>query len=558
MKALSAPGQRLAIGDLVLYLDADGAFLRAIAFRGEELFRGIGFVVRDQHWGTHRLEATPQIAETAEAITVSVAGHLETDDGPLDWRLVWTITPAGLSAAMRCTSETGFMTTRTGFVVLHSVPAACGQAITVTHADGVSDESRFPILVSPHQPFFDIAGMDYTTAAGHRLGLRFTGETYETEDQRNWTDASYKTYSRPLSKPFPYRIGPDGADEQAVHFEILEAGPVLAVEDVPPVILRETPMPPLGLGISPGAQAAGLAEAVQALHPGFSAIEVDLERGGAIPATLALIAAVPGRLRLDLRAAPPARILEALRAFAPALASRDLLGVSLWGADEALLAEARAVLPGRPLGSGSGAFFTELNRGTHWPQTADYLSWTATPTYHGSTDDTLGESAEPLADIMETAFARWPWAQFQIGPMTLGARFNPNGTSAEARARPASPDARQGQSIAAAWMLGQIAGYAQDRVTSLCFFEARGPRGLMTEAGEITPAGALFAKLALHAGTPLGVLSWPGEPRLRGLRIGAGTYALANLHHEARSVLLPDGSRVTLPGYGTLWIDGTG
>ena len=32
------------------------------------------------------------------------------------------------------------------------------------------------------------------------------GDTWETEDHRNWTDASFKTYSRPLSLPYPYAI----------------------------------------------------------------------------------------------------------------------------------------------------------------------------------------------------------------------------------------------------------------------------------------------------------------------------------------------------------------
>ena len=32
------------------------------------------------------------------------------------------------------------------------------------------------------------------------------GDTFEMEDQRNWMDASYKTYVRPLALPWPYPI----------------------------------------------------------------------------------------------------------------------------------------------------------------------------------------------------------------------------------------------------------------------------------------------------------------------------------------------------------------
>ena len=44
--------------------------------------------------------------------------------------------------------------------------------------------------------------------------IGFVGEVFEIEDQRNWTDASYKTYCRPLARPFPYRIEPGETVEQ--------------------------------------------------------------------------------------------------------------------------------------------------------------------------------------------------------------------------------------------------------------------------------------------------------------------------------------------------------
>ena len=35
---------------------------------------------------------------------------------------------------------------------------------------------------------------------------RMEGDAFEMEDQRNWIDASYKTYVRPLALPWPYTI----------------------------------------------------------------------------------------------------------------------------------------------------------------------------------------------------------------------------------------------------------------------------------------------------------------------------------------------------------------
>jgi hypothetical protein len=36
-----------------------------------------------------------------------------------------------------------------------------------------------------------------------QVQLAFYGDIFETEDQRNWSDSSYKTYSTPLHLPFP-------------------------------------------------------------------------------------------------------------------------------------------------------------------------------------------------------------------------------------------------------------------------------------------------------------------------------------------------------------------
>ena len=39
-----------------------------------------------------------------------------------------------------------------------------------------------------------------------RVACRMEGDAFEMEDQRNWMDASYKTYVRPLALPWPYTI----------------------------------------------------------------------------------------------------------------------------------------------------------------------------------------------------------------------------------------------------------------------------------------------------------------------------------------------------------------
>lgn len=85
-------------------------------------------------------------------------------------------------------------------------PISCaGLPCLIEHPDGKSEETAFPKQIAPHQPFFDISAMTY-----HRDELTcrvaFEGDVFECEDQRNWTDASFKTYCTPLEIPFPVQV----------------------------------------------------------------------------------------------------------------------------------------------------------------------------------------------------------------------------------------------------------------------------------------------------------------------------------------------------------------
>jgi len=164
---------------------------------------------------------------------------------------------------------------------------------------------------------------------------------------------------------------------------------------------------------------------------------------------------------------------------------------------------------------------------------------------HASDDDTIGETVEPLPDILRTAKAKAPGLPLAIGPMTLRWRFNPNATTPEGRAEEGPADPRQGSVLAAAWTLGTVAGFLDEAVSSLAFFEPAGPKGLIGPDGRPTPAAHLLARLAPHCGRPAAALVWDHEPRARGLLIegerGRGL-ALAQLRETGARLALPEGA----------------
>ncbi len=91
-------------------------------------------------------------------------------------------------------------------MVLHPLDGVVDHPVTIEHTDGSVEESRFPVEVDPACPFQDIRAVTHEIRPGVRLTCRMEGDAFEMEDHRNWLDASFKTYIRPLAKPWPYTM----------------------------------------------------------------------------------------------------------------------------------------------------------------------------------------------------------------------------------------------------------------------------------------------------------------------------------------------------------------
>ena len=52
----------------------------------------------------------------------------------------------------------------------------------------------------------NMRAITHSVVPGLDAEVRFSGDIFEMEDQRNWTDASYKTYCTPLGLPFPVEL----------------------------------------------------------------------------------------------------------------------------------------------------------------------------------------------------------------------------------------------------------------------------------------------------------------------------------------------------------------
>jgi D-apionolactonase len=190
-----------------------------------EILRGIFGAVRNRNWDTVGPDVEHvQVREERHGFTVTFEALCCDGDVDFAWRGEVTGSPDG-SVRYRFEGEARapFMKNRIGLCVLHPVRECAGQPCHVRHVDGRVTEGAFPRLIAPHQPFKAIRSISHEVEPGLRAVVTFEGDVFEMEDQRNWTDGSFKTYSTPLHLPFPVRIEPGTHIRQSVRLELEEA-----------------------------------------------------------------------------------------------------------------------------------------------------------------------------------------------------------------------------------------------------------------------------------------------------------------------------------------------
>ena len=205
------PARERHVAGPVCFTWQDGV-IRHLSVHGVEVLRGIGAVIRDDNWGTHALHTTlDDVRPSREAIEFTYRARIATDgdgpdDSPLALELHARVDETALDVRLAMTARKRFVTCRSGLSVLLPLVGVVGNAVEVTHSDGHIETGYFPSHISPGQPFFDIRRLSFAPTPQRTIDLHFEGDVFEMEDQRNWSDASFKIYNRPLALPSPYHI----------------------------------------------------------------------------------------------------------------------------------------------------------------------------------------------------------------------------------------------------------------------------------------------------------------------------------------------------------------
>ncbi len=495
---------------------------------------------------------------------------------------------AGSMSEPMAEAASGFLTNRTGFVVLHPILGVAGKPVTVTHKDGSTSESAFPDQISPDQPILDIRALRHEVAPGLFVTCRMEAalpqdaETiFEMEDQRNWTDASYKTYVGSLLDPWPYRIEPGVKVAQRVSLMFEGAAAASGGASDGGVTLRfgdgeAGRVPEIGLGLMPqyrgGLGAAG--NPAMTLRPQF--ITAYAETGAPdLAATIADYARIADALGAEVQLelvlpqgrSPGAELATAAEACAkaglkpervivcPAPYLKSVQPVGPWPevADLAhIYNQARKAFPGSVILGGMISYFTELNRKRPPVATIDGVTCTTTPIVHAADDRSVMETIEALPAVVASMAAIAPGKSLHVGPSSIGMRHNPYGAATAAnpdrkRIAMADDDPRQAGLFAAAWTVGYVAaltGSVAASVATVAVNHLAGPQGVTSSGdGRLFPVFHVMAALTEAGGKSLIPLKIEGKgvAALAWRDDGQRRVLAANLTGSAVSVALPPG-----------------
>ncbi len=512
-----AGGAALRAGPIVVQVHESG--LGAITCAGVEVLRGLTLPVRNADWGTHQ---TVTLSERTTATSLSrafacVAGSFTAE---FDVTLADGLLVAEVSIRFPAPAKIN----RAGFTLLHPIRGVAGQPLTLRHPDGRATETRFPALISPAQPARDIAGMAHVVQ-GVAVDIAMEGDIFEMEDQRNWSDASFKTYCRPLALPYPYAVAAGEVIRQRITLTLRPGhGDSDVAADAAPVRAR---MPQVML-----AHEAGLSS-VAALGS-FPGVPVLLRLDAQTPdGDLAACAGTSGLAleivfddladldrqleRVRTTGLSPLRVTALPRAFLKSYQPDAVWPSGVQPCDAIPLL--RAAFPQSAVGGGSLTNFAELNRCRPDPATVDFITFGNTAIVHAADDLSVWQTLEALPDIFASAQGIAAGKRLHLGLLSIAMRSNPYGNQTAAnpgrqRLPMAMEDPRQTTGFAAAYAVAVLAAAARAGVKSLALAMPDGPLGATGALADVIRAAHALA------GGDVTVTDSKGLVRITGDKLG--------------------------------------
>jgi D-apionolactonase len=557
-----------------------GGGLRYLRMGGIGVARRIVVAIRDQAWNTvPGTLSDVRIHQTGSEFRITFASRHEADELCFIWEGTIGGTAEGSCFfSMDGRAVTSFPYRRIGICVLHPPEEFAGRRFSAT-GGGAAISGQLPVLVAPPGPS---AGIDEPlipafarlVLSGRHVSAEFsfTGDHFEIEDQRNWTDASFKSYSRlPVVSAEPEHLAAGTRLQQAVSVAVTMRGraPRPRPRAVPQIVIGDeiaAPMPEAGLVHAhvlppPAPRTAELLARMALAH---LRTDIHLQREGwaqrlGRARRQAQELGCPLEIAVFLDSADTAGLGQLAAALGQVPVRRVLVyradAESTPGADVAAVRAALAALPsGIPFGGGTDLNFAELNRSRPDVAAMDAIAFPINPQVHATDEDSMVETAEGVRAVVRTARSFAAGRSVVVSPISLRPRFNPDEPDApdgSAATLPGNADLRQLSLFGACWALVTMKALAEEGAYATTWFETTGPRGVIdgdvaqpgsslfpAHPGLVFPVYHMLRDVCEFGGTPL--LACSGDP-LRAAAIavrrgGRSAILVANLRPEPSAI----------------------
>ncbi len=481
--------------------------VRQIKSGNTEILRMIYSAVRDWNWGT----LIPEILH--EDIQMDESGfQLKTivryKHNSIHFEAEYVITGSGnrLVFEMAGEAKSTFKTNRTGICVLHPIKECAGNTCLVFHPNGTSENSVFPEQISPHQPMKNIAGLVWKPAENLQAKVNFSGDIFEMEDQRNWTDASYKTYCRPLDLPFPYEIKKGEKVHQKIELEIETEA--IAADKKNSVFFHinyseKYKFPKIGVSETSRRVPLSKTEAEILNRFAFDHLRAEIHlvennwqfelakstaESNRLSVPLFLVLSFSADFKNELNQFKKAvRNIPIFIKYILIVHNNHLPDDEIF---DVVYPELKLLFPNVKIGTGVNAYFAELNRNRPQTQKTEFIGFTICPQVHAFDNLSLVENLEGQKHVVESAKKLFPGKPVFISPVTLKQRLNVVATSNAPKPKagelPSQVDTRQNTVFAAQWLLGSLKFLTQSGADLITCFENVDWRGFIQ--GDFEPS----------------------------------------------------------------------
>ncbi len=534
----------------------DNGFLRRISYGETEVLRMIYFALRDHNWDTigSVVENESISANEMDFIITYDCFHMDGGVCVMEWKVRIEGKPDGtIIFEIQGRAMENFKKIRAGFCVLHPLNIT-NQKCKITHPDDTQTTHLFPLQVAPENPFKNIRSMDWQTS-GIPFSLSFEGDIFETEDQRNWSDASFKTFCTPLDQPFPVELKKGQKVFQRITFK--PESTLQPIKNVPSYIsLRDigtsSIIPALGIAASTEMSTLPLhaVSLLRALNLNHYRVDVfpakdnwvtlfshDYENGFA----LGLMVEVALHLTDNYRQETESFVLLCQQNRVKVKKILLLQSNGLVTRQEVIeqVSTLKEALPKVSFGAGTNFNFNEINKNHFTPRDLDFISFSIDPQEHAFDDLTILENLEAQSHLVNSAKSIYGHSMpVHISPITLRKRYNPYATNPSGlfidESRKADP--RQKEIFAAAWTFGSICSLTKTGASALTYYQTIGNQGIMSEQADPYPVYDTLKSFAAFQGKRVNIPESSDPLRVQAILVENEVLGLVNLTDQGIKV----------------------